>query len=185
MATELTAEKLAQRALDVNIVTEAELRSVWGELGTRNVEYEQFKQLMVRRGLITNFQLERLLQNFRTGFFYGDYKVLYLVGSGTFARVYRATHRKTNELFAVKVLRKSKAEIPGEADLFRREGELGMKLKHPNIVPLYELGMTADQQIYFTMKRVEGRTLADVLADPEWGLAPDAMLFSKALRIAT
>ena len=43
MANELTAEKLAQRALDVNIVTEAELRSVWGELGTRNVEYEQFK----------------------------------------------------------------------------------------------------------------------------------------------
>ena len=160
MATELTAEKLAQRALDVNIVTEAELRSVWGELGTRNVEYEPFKQLLVRRGLITNFQLERLLQNFRNGFFYGDYKVLYLVGSGTFARVYRATHRQTNELFAVKVLRKSKSEIPGEADLFRREGELGMKLKHPNIVAIHEVASEAKSH-YIVMDFVEGHNLRD------------------------
>ena len=160
MAIELTAEKLAQRALDVNIVTEAELRSVWGELGTRNVEYEQFKQLLVRRGLITNFQLERLLQNFRTGFFYGDYKVLYLVGAGTFARVYRATHRVTNELFAVKVLRKSKSEIPGEADLFRREGELGMKLKHPNIVAIHEVASVGKSH-YMVMDFVEGHNLRD------------------------
>ena len=162
MATDLTAEKLAQRALDVNIVTEAELRSVWGELGTRNVEYEQFKQLLVRHGLITNFQLERLLQNFRTGFFYGDYKVLYLVGAGTFARVYRATHRKTNELFAVKVLRKSKSEIPGEADLFRREGELGMKLKHPNIVAIHEVASEGKSH-YIVMDFVEGHNLRDFL----------------------
>ncbi len=160
MATELTAEQLAQRALDVNIVTEAELRSVWGEFGTRNVEYEPFKQLMVRRGLITNFQLERLLQNFRTGFFYGDYKVLYLVGSGTFARVYRATHRVTNELFAVKVLRKGKSEIPGEADLFRREGELGMKLKHPNIVAIHEVASQGKSH-YIVMDFVEGHNLRD------------------------
>ncbi len=160
MAAELTAEKLAQRALDVNIVTEHELRSVWGELGTRNVEYEQFKQLLVRRGLITNFQLERLLQNFRTGFFYGDYKVLYLVGAGTFARVYRATHKTTNELFAVKVLRKSKAEIPGEADLFRREGELGMKLKHPNIVAIHEAASEGKSH-YIVLDFVEGHNLRD------------------------
>lgn len=160
MATELTADELAQRALDVNIVTERDLRSVWGELGTRNVEYEQFKQLLVRRGLITNFQLERLLQNFRTGFFYGDYKVLYLVGAGTFARVYRATHRETNELFAVKVLRKSKSEIPGEADLFRREGELGMKLKHDNIVAIHEVASQGKSH-YIVMDFVEGHNLRD------------------------
>ena len=160
MATELTAEKLAQRALDVNIVTESELRSVWGELGTRNVEYEQFKQLLVRRGLITNFQLERLLQNFRTGFFYGDYKVLYLVGAGTFARVYRATHRVTNELFAVKVLRKSKSEIPGEAELFHREAELGMKLKHPNIVAIHEVASVGKSH-YMVLDFVEGHNLRD------------------------
>ena len=54
MATSLTAEKLAQRALDVGIVTEQQLQSVWGEFGTRSVEYEQLKQALMRRGFLTN-----------------------------------------------------------------------------------------------------------------------------------
>ena len=160
MAKDFTAEELAQRALDVNIVKETDLRSIWGELGTHNVECEQLKQLLVRRGLLTNFQIERLLQGFRTGFIYGKYKVLYLVGAGTFARVYRATHRETNELFALKVLRKSKSEIPDEAELFRREGELGMDLKHPNIVAIHEV--YSKGKIHFlVMDFVEGHNLRD------------------------
>ena len=82
MATELTAEKLAQRALDVNIVSESELQSAWSELGTRNVECEQLKQVLVRHGLVTNYQLERLERGIRSGFFYGKYKVQYAVGAG-------------------------------------------------------------------------------------------------------
>jgi len=160
MAKELTAEELAQRALNVNIVKESELRAVWGELGTHNVECEHFKQLLVRRGLLTNFQIERLLQGFRTGFFYGDYKVLYLVGAGTFARVYRATHRANNELYAIKVLRKSRSEDPEEAELFRREGELGMDLMHPNIVAIHEV-ISKGKVHFLVMDFVEGHNLRD------------------------
>jgi serine/threonine protein kinase len=160
MVSDLTAEQLAQRALDVNIVTEDEMRGVWAEAGTNNVDYDQFKQVLVRRGLLTNFQLERLEQGYRTGFVYGDYKVLYLVGAGTFARVYRAAHRETNELFALKVLRKSKSEEPAEADLFRREGELGMELKHPNIVAIHEV-VCKGKMNYIVMDFVEGHNLRD------------------------
>ncbi|TWU25847.1 protein kinase domain-containing protein [Bythopirellula polymerisocia] len=160
MVTDQTAEKLAQRALDVNIVTQEELRGVWNVLGTQDLDYEQFKQLLVRQGLLTNFQLERLEQGYRTGFVYGDYKVLYLVGAGTFARVYRAAHRVTNELFALKVLRKSKSEIPAESDLFRREGELGMQLKHPNIVAIHEV-FSKGKIHYIVMDFVEGHNLRD------------------------
>ena len=67
MATDLTAEKLAQRALDVNIVSETDLRSVWSELGTRNVEADQLAQILLRQGLVTNYQLDRLNQGFRHG----------------------------------------------------------------------------------------------------------------------
>lgn len=160
MVAELTAESLSQRALDVSIVTEDEMRAIWGEFGRHDVDYEQFKQSLVRRGLLTNFQLERLEQGYRTGFIYGDYKVLYLVGSGTFARVYRAAHRITNELFALKVLRKSKSEEPGAADLFRREGELGMQLKHPNIVAIHEVSSKGKTH-YIVMDFVEGHNLRD------------------------
>ena len=160
MATEITAEKLAQRALDVNILSEADLQSVWSELGTRNVSREQLTQVLVRRNLLTNYQLDRLHQGFRHGFFYGDYKVLYLVGAGTFARVYRATHRKSGELFALKVLRKRMSDKPKEAELFRREGELGMELKHPNIVAIHEV-VSRGVLNYIVMDFVEGHNLRD------------------------
>ena len=62
MTTTLTAEKLAQRAVDVNVLTEHELNGVWAEFGTRAVDYEPFKQALVRRGLLTNYQLDRLIE---------------------------------------------------------------------------------------------------------------------------
>ena len=160
MAGKMTAEKLAQRALDVNVLTEADLRTVWSELGTRNVELEQLQQVLVRRGLLTNYQIDRLLEGFRSGFYYGDYKILYGVGAGTFARVYRATHRITGELFAVKVLRKRHSTNPKEAELFRREGELGASLKHPNIVAIHEV-FSKGAIHYIVMDFVEGHNLRD------------------------
>lgn len=160
MATSLTAEKLAQRALDVGIVTEQQLQSVWGEFGTRSVEYEQLKQALMRRGFLTNYQIDRIAEGFKTGFFYGDYKVQYCVGAGTFARVYRAAHRVTNELFAVKVLRKRFSSNPADVDLFRREGELGAGLVHENIVAIHEVASKGGFH-YIVMDFVEGRNLRD------------------------
>jgi CheY-like chemotaxis protein len=162
MATTLTAEQLAQRAIDVGVLTDQDLQVIWGESGTRNIEIEAFKQALVRRGLLTNYQLDRLLDNQRTGFFYGEYKVLYGVGAGTFARVFRAMHKDTGELVAVKVLRArySRAGADDKRDLFRREGELGAPLKHDNIVAIHDV-VSKGQLNYIVMEFVEGQNLRD------------------------
>ncbi|MCC7474857.1 MAG: protein kinase [Pirellulales bacterium] len=167
-----TSEQLAQRALDVNVIDHAQLQSVWSELGSTNPPLAAFQQVLLRRELLTQYQLERLMKGeSRSGFFYGDYKVLYCVGAGTFARVYRAAHRETGKIFAVKVLRSSLSNPKGMhpkthkslkpyIDLFRREGEFGMKLKHPNIVEIHEVysqGLTH----YIVMDFVEGRNLRE------------------------
>lgn len=166
MATVKTAEDLAQRALDVNVVDDSQLQSVWSELGSRSAGLREFQQALLRRGLITNYQLDRLMRGLRTGFFYGDYKVLYCVGSGTFARVFRAMHRKNGKIFAVKVLRsrysnpKTDPKNPVTIDLFRREGELCSTLDHPNIVPIREV-VSRGLVHYLAMEFVEGRNLRE------------------------
>ncbi|HMP07625.1 MAG TPA: protein kinase [Lacipirellulaceae bacterium] len=162
MASTLTSEQLAQRAIDVGVLTDLDLQVIWGEYGTRNVDLEPFKQELVRRGLLTNYQLDRLLENYRTGFFYGDYKILYGVGAGTFARVFRAMHKDTGELFAVKVLRNrySRPGTDDKRDLFRREGELGAQLKHPNIVAIHDV-VSKGPLNYIVMDFVEGQNLRD------------------------
>lgn len=160
MTSITTAEQLAQRASDVDVLDERQLQSVWGELGTRSVGLKEFAQLLLRKGLLTNYQLERLLKGHKTGFFFGDYKALYLVGSGTFARVYRAAHRVSNKLYAVKVLRQRHSSDPREAELFRREGELGQSLKHRNIVQIHEVN-SARGEHFIVMDFIEGRNLRE------------------------
>ncbi len=48
---------------------------------------------------------------------------------------------------------------------FLREARITGQLEHPNIVPVYELGQRHDGTLYYTMKVVRGRTLADALAE--------------------
>ena len=103
----LTAEQFAQRAFDLNLVDERQLELVWSACGTRDVPADEFRNLLLRQELLTNYQVERLLRGEKGGFFYGDYKVLYLVGAGSFARVYRAVQTKSGDVFALKVLRRA------------------------------------------------------------------------------
>ncbi|MBN1588376.1 MAG: protein kinase [Pirellulales bacterium] len=154
----LTAEQLAQRAFDLGLVDERQLQSVWSEFGSHHVAVDEFLQLLVRREILTNYQVERLTNGERTGFFFGDYKVLYLVGAGSFARVYRAVHQHTGEVVAVKVLRKRYSEKPADYKAFVREGLLGKSLRHKNIVRIYRV--TSQKQVHFiVMEFVEGRNL--------------------------
>jgi len=48
---------------------------------------------------------------------------------------------------------------------FLREARVTGQLEHPNIVPVYELGRRSDGTLYYTMKLVRGKTLAEVLAE--------------------
>lgn len=172
MADIKTAEQLAQRALDVNVIDDAQLQSVWSELGSNNAPLGAFQQVLLRRELLTQYQLERLMKaESRTGFFYGDYKVLYCVGAGTFARVFRAVHRTSGKMHAIKVLRNSLSNpklnhpktgrsLKPYIELFRREGEFGMKLKHPNIVEIHEV-YSQNVTHYIVMDFVEGRNLRE------------------------
>jgi eukaryotic-like serine/threonine-protein kinase len=159
---ELSAEQLAQRAFDLNLLDERQLQEIWGQVGSREVSGVEFQQLLLRRELLTNYQTERLLRGDRTGFFYGEYKVLYLIGTGTFARVYRASHRTTGEIVAVKVLRRRFAEDAEQADRFYREGQMGATLKHPNIVPITEVVSQGDTH-FLVMKFIEGRNLREFI----------------------
>ena len=159
---ELSAEQLAQRAFDLNLLDERSLREVWGQLGSRNVNADELKQVLLRRELLTNYQVDRILRGERSGYFYGKYKVLYQVGSGSFARVYRAVHSENGEIVAVKVLRRRFNEDSDQRESFKQEAEVGLKLRHPNIVPIYEVSATRSAS-YMVMEFVEGRNLREFM----------------------
>ena len=156
-----SAEKVAQRAFDLGLLDERQLQELWASFGSRNVRVDDFLQTLLRREFMTNYQVERLIKGERSGFFFGDYKVLYLVGTGTFARVYRAVHTETNQVAAVKVLRTRYAESPAHYNQFVREGRVGCTLRHPNIVPIYDVVSDGKVTHFLVMEFVEGRNLKE------------------------
>lgn len=155
-----SAERLAELAFDLGLLNERQLQEVWASFGRHTVSAEEFLQHLVRRELLTNYQVDRLVKGERTGFFYGDYKVLYLVGSGTFARVFRAAHKDTGQVVAVKVLRKRYSENPAQYKLFVREGQFGCALRHENIVAINEV-YSRGKTHFLVMEFVEGRNLRE------------------------
>src|SRR5678815_4516483 len=64
---------------------------------------------------------------------------------------------------ALKVLDEELAKRPAVVQRFVEEAQIGGQLQHPGIVPVYELGLMADERPYFTMKLVKGHTLASLL----------------------
>ncbi|AKF03823.1 WD40 repeat domain-containing serine/threonine protein kinase [Sandaracinus amylolyticus] len=57
------------------------------------------------------------------------------------------------------------AHSVGAVARFLREARVTGQLEHPGIVPVHELGRRADGTLYYTMKRIRGRSLASVLKD--------------------
>ena len=159
---ELTAEEFAQRIQDAGLLDFSEVEAVWRDLGTRNVPLDDFLALLLGKNLLTNLQVDRLKRGERYGYFYGKHKLLYLVGKGTFARVYRATHVDTGKVYAVKVLRSQHASEPLERERFLREARMIIPLRHANIVPIYEVEEERNRP-YMVMEFVEGQNLRDFL----------------------
>ena len=62
---------------------------------------------------------------------------------------------------AMKVLGQDPARNAELVRRFVREAQITAELDHPNIVPVYERGQDRHGNHYFTMKRVDGRTLAE------------------------
>jgi len=155
-----SAEELAQAVLDHNLVEPRQLSQVMSEFGSRQVTLDELRKRLLARDLLTFYQIENLLTVERPTFHYGSFKVLYLVGTGTFSRVYRAVNTTTGQMVAVKVLRKRFSEDRQETMRFYREGEMGMALKHENIVPIYEVYSEGFKH-YLVMEFVEGQSLRE------------------------
>jgi len=156
-----TADDLANLVGELELAAPAAVQEAIRESGPA-ADAAAFGQALVRREMITGFQLERLLKGERRGYFYGRAKVLYQIGAGSFARVYRAIHRDTGGILAVKVLRSRYSNDLDKCRAFRHEGEMGQLLRHPNIVAIDDVGEEAGAS-YITMEFVEGQTLRELV----------------------
>ncbi|MBV8367328.1 MAG: protein kinase [Candidatus Eremiobacteraeota bacterium] len=95
----------------------------------------------------------------------GKYRIDAEIGAGGMATIYRATRLQIGDAVAIKVLHTELLREPQFAERFKREAQAAARLKHPNVVAIYDFGVSAEGVIYLVMELVEGPNLRTIIKD--------------------
>lgn len=94
----------------------------------------------------------------------GKYEISERLGRGGMAEVYRAYHVNLDRFVAIKVLHAFLADDPEFKTRFEKEARNIAKLKHANIVQVYDFDFDDESESYYmVMELVEGPTLKERL----------------------
>jgi serine/threonine protein kinase len=94
-----------------------------------------------------------------------EYAIESELGRGGVGVVFKARHKPTNEVVALKILMMAELASPKQRARFEEEAEITKRIKHPGIVPVRQIGTTGGLP-YFTMKYIDGQDLAAYIQSP-------------------
>jgi serine/threonine-protein kinase len=95
------------------------------------------------------------------------YQLLGEIGRGGMGTVYSVRDLSLLRISAMKVITPRLLGRPSEVERFVREARITAQLDHPNIVPVHEIGTDAHGNLFLMMKRVEGKSLKEWIAELE------------------
>ncbi len=169
MSLKLTAESFLTGVRASGLVEPKVLDTTLAELKRHGRSFENATELageLQKRGLITEWQAEKLLQGRHKGFILGRYKLMNLLGRGEMSAVYLAEHLAMQRRCAIKVLPANRVKDTSYLGRFQREARAVAALDHPNIVRAYDV----DQQVeggaeihFLVMEFVQGTSVENLV----------------------
>jgi len=91
---------------------------------------------------------------------FSRYKILDELGTGGMAKVYRAHDPEFDREVALKILREDLLDDTHVRERFEREIQIIAKLELEGIVPVYDMGRTMQDHLFFVMRLMTGGTLS-------------------------
>ncbi len=108
----------------------------------------------------------------------GRYRVIRLLGTGGFGRVYLAHDDELDRRVAIKVPNPERISSASDMEAYFKEAKILARLEHPNIVPAYDAGRTEDGLCYVVSKFLEGSDLAVKIRQDRPGFRESAELIA-------
>src|ERR1043165_6420220 len=138
-------------------------RDVWAQTGFQPQTPKEFADGLIKEGVLTHFQAEKLMAGRWRGFLISDkYRLLERLGAGGMGAVYLCEHILMGRKVALKVLPAQQAEDPASLERFRREARAVARLDHPNIVRAHDIDR--DEKLHFlVLEFVDGCNLHDFI----------------------
>lgn len=93
----------------------------------------------------------------------GRYEIQQVIGGGGMGLVYKARHVMMNRIVAIKMLHHHLTNSPEALKRFQLEAQAASCLSLPNILTIYDFGVSDEGQPFMVMDYLEGTSLADVL----------------------
>ncbi|MEO5740176.1 MAG: protein kinase [Vicinamibacterales bacterium] len=94
----------------------------------------------------------------------GPYEIVAAIGAGGMGDVYKARDERLERDVAIKLLAAHSTHSTRARERFKREAQAVAALQHPNICAIYDVGETADGQIFIVMELLQGETLQQRIA---------------------
>ncbi|MBL8850726.1 MAG: serine/threonine protein kinase, partial [Planctomycetaceae bacterium] len=94
----------------------------------------------------------------------GRFRILKTLGEGSFGAVYLAEDPQLDRRVAIKVTKVGVLTTRSDVDRFQREAKAAAQLRHPNIVPVYEVGRIG-RSSFLAYEFIDGRTLGNHLKE--------------------
>jgi serine/threonine-protein kinase len=144
-----------------NLIDRGQLDQVIGEFmqSQPRAEPPALAEFLVQKGILSQFQADRLLQGKTQGFVLGPFTLMDALGAGSMGTVYKAQSKNDSKWYAVKVLpRRSMWNVR----IARRKVRSFEACRHPAVVPFVDVG-TAGGMHYLAWPFVEGEGLDRVV----------------------
>lgn len=167
MPTKPSADSFLSTVRQSGLLEEAQFKRFWQSFeqsGKDSQDADALASEFVAANLLSDWQVEKLIQGKHKGFFLGKYKLISLLGSGGMSAVYLAEHTLMRRRVAIKVLPQSRIEDSSYLERFHREAQAVASLDHPNIMRAYDVDQ--EGKIHFlVMEYIEGQSFLEIVTE--------------------
>jgi eukaryotic-like serine/threonine-protein kinase len=148
-----------------NILRPGQLDQLAADPQMETAEPPRIAEMLVRRGWLTQYQADQLLQAEGQNLVVGPYVLLEPLGEGGMGQVFKARHRMLERIVAIKLIREERISTDPEAiRRFQREARAAALLSHPNIVLIYDADCSGSTY-FIAMEYIEGTDLARLVKE--------------------